>query len=159
MDSILTILQENALTTPEEIADRLQLEVSEVKRRIGELEEQGVILSYQAIIDDDKAGREQVSAAIEVRITPEREGGFDRIAARIAKFDEVKTCYLMSGGYDLLVIVEGPNLKHVATFVSEKLASINGVLSTATRFKLKTYKEQGTLFRFDSQPERLKVSP
>jgi DNA-binding Lrp family transcriptional regulator len=159
MDPILTILEENALASPETIADRVGLSVDEVRRRIKELEDERIILAYRAIIDDDKAGRDHVSAAIEVKITPEREGGFDRVASRIAKFDEVKTCYLMSGGYDLLVIVEGPDLKHVATFVSEKLASISGVLSTATRFKLKTYKEQGTLFGSESFEERLKVSP
>lgn len=159
MDPILNILEENAQASPEVIADRLAIPVEEARRRIQALEDDHVILAYKAIIDDDKAGRDHVSAAIEVKITPEREGGFDRVASRIAKFDEVKTCYLMSGGYDLLVIVEGPNLKHVAHFVSEKLASISGVLSTATRFKLKTYKEQGTLFGSETFEERLKVAP
>ncbi len=159
MDPILKILEENAQASPEVIADRLGISVDEALRRVKALEEDRVILAYKAIIDDDKAGRDHVSAAIEVKITPEREGGFDRVASRIAKFDEVKTCYLMSGGYDLLVIVEGPDLRHVANFVSEKLASINGVLSTATRFKLKTYKEQGTLFGSEAFEERLKVSP
>ncbi|MEO0454410.1 MAG: Lrp/AsnC family transcriptional regulator [Verrucomicrobiota bacterium] len=159
MDPILKILEENAQATPELIADRLNRSVDEVRRQIKQLEDDHVILAYTAIIDGDKAGQDLVSAAIEVKITPEREGGFNRVAARIAKFDEVKTCYLMSGGYDLLVIVEGPSLRDVASFVSEKLSSIDGVLSTATRFKLKTYKEQGTLFDSETVEGRLQITP
>ncbi len=98
-------------------------------------------------------------AVIEVKITPEREGGFNRVADRIAKFQEVKSCYLMSGSYDLLVEVEGPDLKHAAAFVSQKLSTIQGVLSTATHFVLKPYKEQGTLYAQESFEDRLKVSP
>jgi DNA-binding Lrp family transcriptional regulator len=94
-----------------------------------------------------------------VKITPEREGGFDRIAQRIAKYDEVRSCYLMSGGYDLLVIVEGEDLREVARFVSEKLATIQGVLSTGTHFMLKPYKEQGVLMHKERNEERLAVSP
>lgn len=96
---------------------------------------------------------------IEVRITPEREGGFDRIAARVARYPEVVSCQLMSGGYDLLIVVEGPDLKQVASFVSEKLSTIQGVISTATHFQLKTYKEAGVLFLEDEKSERLAVSP
>ena len=98
-------------------------------------------------------------AVIEVKITPERGGGFDRLAERIAKYREVRSCYLMSGGYDLLVVVEGSNLREVATFVSEKLATIQGVISTATHFMLKPYKEQGILMRQERNEERLAVAP
>jgi len=100
-----------------------------------------------------------VRAVIEVKITPERGGGFDRLAARIAKYDEVRSCYLMSGAYDLLVIVEGESLKEVAMFVSEKLATIQGVISTATHFMLKPYKEQGVMMKPERHEERLAVSP
>jgi DNA-binding Lrp family transcriptional regulator len=100
-----------------------------------------------------------VRAVIEVKITPERGGGFDRLAARIAKYDEVHSCYLMSGTYDLLVIVEGNTLREVATFVSEKLATIQGILSTATHFMLKPYKEQGVLMVPEKSEERLAVTP
>ncbi|MDR2463366.1 MAG: Lrp/AsnC family transcriptional regulator, partial [Verrucomicrobiales bacterium] len=131
----------------------------EVRRRVAQLETDKVIVGYKAIIDHDKADHKAVRALIEVKITPERDGGFNRLAARLAKYDEVKTCYLMSGGYDLLVIVEGGDLRQVATFVSEKLATISGVLSTATHFMLKAYKEQGTLFTQEQFEERLKVSP
>ena len=95
--------------------------------RIAKLESDGVILGYQAIVDPAKVGNGAVTAVIEVKITPERGGGFDRLAARIAKFDEVQSCYLMSGGYDLLVIVEGATLQDVATFIAEKLSTIKGV--------------------------------
>ena len=96
---------------------------------------------------------------IEVKLTPERDGGFDRLAARIAKFDQVLSCYLMSGSYDLLLVVEGEDLMEVARFVSEKLSTMEGVLSTATHFRLKTYKENGFAFGGDEDPERLPVAP
>jgi DNA-binding Lrp family transcriptional regulator len=159
MQEILAILEQDALATPEKIAQLLNLSVDEARRRVKQLEDEKVIVGYKAIIDDDKAGRQFVKALIEVKISPERDGGFNRLAARIAKYDEVKTCYLISGGYDLLVIVEGSDLRQVATFVSEKLATISGVLSTATHFMLKAYKEQGTLFTPEQVEERLKVSP
>ena len=159
MQDILDILEQDALATPEKISQMVKLPVDEVRRRIKQLEEEKIIVGYKTIIDDDKADRKMVKALIEVKITPERDGGFNRLAARIAKYDEVKTCYLMSGGYDLLVIVEGTDLKQVATFVSEKLATISGVLSTATHFMLKAYKEQGTLYKHEQFEERLKVSP
>lgn len=159
MDDILKILEENALVSPETIAQRLNRPVEEVRRSIKQLEEDKIILAYKAIVDDEKANRDFVRAVIEVKISPEREGGFDKVAARVAKFAEVKSCYLMSGAYDLLVLVEGPDLKSVAGFVSQKLSTIQGVLSTATHFMLKPYKEQGTLYAQESYEERLKVSP
>src|SRR6185295_3945891 len=118
-----------------------------------------IILGYRTILNEEKLGVDTVRAVIEVKITPEREGGFDRLAQRIAKYDEVKSCYLMSGAYDLLVIVEGDSLRKVATFVSEKLATVQGVISTATHFMLKPYKEQGILMAKEQNSERLAVSP
>ncbi|MEM9446168.1 MAG: Lrp/AsnC family transcriptional regulator [Verrucomicrobiota bacterium] len=159
MDKILKILEENALASPETIAEMLKRPVDQVRQEIKKLEEEDVILAYKAIVDDEKADRKLVLAVIEVRITPERGGGFNRLADRIAQFAEVKSCYLMSGSYDLLVFVEGPDLKQVASFVSAKLSTLEGVLSTATHFMLKTYKEQGTLFRRHSSEERLSISP
>lgn len=131
----------------------------EVRELIQKYENEKIILGYKTIIDSEKAERDLVRAMIEVKITPERGGGFDRIATRIAKHEEVKSCYLMSGAYDLLVMVEGSDLKHVARFVSEKLSTVGGVISTATHFILKPYKEQGTLFITDENSDRLKVSP
>ena len=100
-----------------------------------------------------------MTAVIEVKITPERGGGFDRLAQRIARFDEVESCYLMSGGYDLLVVVTGESLRQVASFVAERLSTVEGVLSTATHFRLKCYKENGTLLAREEEPNRLVVSP
>jgi DNA-binding Lrp family transcriptional regulator len=159
MHEILKILEENALASPDKIALQLGRPPEEVRAAIARMEQERIILAYKAIVDDEKAGRDHVRAVIEVKIAPEREGGFDRLAARIAKFAEVVDCHLMSGGFDLLVIVEGPDLKTVARFVAEKLSTLEGVLSTATHFMLKTYKEQGTLFAAETFEERLKVTP
>ena len=137
----------------------LDLSVEDVQRRIKEYEDDKVILGYKAVINDDKLDTDLVKAVIEVKIQPEREGGFDRIADRIAKFDEVTSLFLMSGGYDLLIFVEGRSLRQVAQFVSEKLATIQGVTSTATHFMLKTFKEQGVMMEMGEEAERLKVSP
>jgi len=159
MDPLLRLLEENALATHETLAAQLATTPADVKHRIKQLEHDRVILAYKAIVDDERAKRNVVRAVIEVRITPEREGGFDRIAHRIAQHREVQTCYLMSGGYDLLVFIEGTTLQEVAGFVSEKLSTLPGVLSTATHFNLKTYKVQGVLRDNVVNEERLKVSP
>jgi len=159
MDPLLRLLEENALATHETLAAQLATTPADVKHRIKQLEHDRVILAYKAIVDDERAKRNVVRAVIEVRITPEREGGFDRIAHRIAQHREVQTCYLMSGGYDLLVFIEGSTLQEVAGFVSEKLSTLPGVLSTATHFNLKTYKVQGVLRDNVVNEERLKVSP
>jgi DNA-binding Lrp family transcriptional regulator len=137
----------------------LNVTPAEVERRIKQYEDDKVILGYKAVINDDKVDTDLVKAVIEVKVQPEREGGFDRIAKRIAKFDEVTSLFLMSGGYDLLIFVEGHNLREVAQFVAEKLATLEGVSSTATHFMLKTYKEQGVLMEGGEEFERLKVSP
>lgn len=117
------------------------------------------ILGFRAVLNEDQLGRDLVRAVIEVRITPERGGGFDKLAERIAKYSEVRSCHLMSGGYDLLVEVEGATLREVASFVSEKLSTLQGVLSTATHFVLRAYKEQGVLMQRSDADERLPVSP
>jgi DNA-binding Lrp family transcriptional regulator len=159
MNALLDLLEENALASPETLAAQLNLTPEEVRRQIRKLEQDRVILAYKAIVDDVRAQRTQVKAVIEVRITPEREGGFDRLAHRIAKYREVQSCFLMSGGFDLLIFIEGNTLQEVAGFVSEKLSTLPGVLSTATHFNLKTYKIQGVLREAVAQEERLQVSP
>ncbi|MFQ3671407.1 MAG: Lrp/AsnC family transcriptional regulator [Verrucomicrobiia bacterium] len=159
MEPILEILTDNARTPTETIAQMLGQPVETVAARIRQLEEDKTILGYKALIDADKADAERVRAVIEVKITPERDGGFNRIANRIARYDEVHSCHLMSGSYDLLVVVDGKDLKDVAQFVSAKLSTIQGVLSTATHFMLKAYKEQGTVIGVEESSERLKVSP
>lgn len=159
MDELLTLLKKNALESPPNLARMLKTTVKKVKAKIAKYEKAGVIRGYQAIVNEDQLDLGCVYAAIEVKITPEREGGFNRIATRISKFPEVESLHLMSGGYDLLAFVKGRNLKEVAFFVSEKLATIDGVLSTATHFKLRTYKEQGVLMEVEKGHERLQVSP
>lgn len=159
MDQLLTLLQHDPLALRADLAAQLGTSVEDVERRIAAYEADGTIIGYQTIIDSEKAGDELVTAVIEVKITPEREGGFDRMAERVGKFREVRSCYLMSGGYDLLVFVEGKSLREVATFVSEKLSPLGGVISTATHFRLKAYKENGVLLMGGEKVERLAVSP
>lgn len=159
MDALLQILKEKGRATPAELARLTGQSEKEIEAALKKYEADRVILGYRAVLDPDKTGHGGVRAVIEVRITPERDGGFDRIAARVARYPEVVSCQLMSGGYDLLITVEGPDLKQVATFVAEKLSTIQGVVSTATHFQLKTYKEAGVLFLEDERAERLAVSP
>jgi len=159
MEELLKLLKSNAHTPVEDLARELNLGKNEVAKRIAAYEKEGVILGYQAIIDANKAGNGAVTAVIEVKITPERGGGFDRLASRIAKFEQVQSCYLMSGGYDLLVIVDGKTLQEVAGFVAEKLSTIKGVISTATHFRLKAYKENGALLVREAHSKRLAVAP
>lgn len=159
MDPLLKLIRDNAAWKSAELAAMLNEPESDVEARVKRYEAEHVILGYRAILNEEKLGLDSVRAVIEVKITPERGGGFDRLAERIAKYSEVQSCYLMSGGYDLLVIVQGNNLRDVASFVSEKLATIQGVISTATHFMLKPYKEQGVLMKVDTNEERLAVSP
>jgi DNA-binding Lrp family transcriptional regulator len=159
MDELLKLLRDDASLTPAQIAGRLNLAEAEVESKIKELETNGVILGYRTVINEEKLEVDIVRAVIEVKITPEREGGFDRLASRIARFNEVRSCYLMSGGFDLMVVVEGTDLKSVSSFVSEKLATLQGVISTVTHFMLKPYKEQGVLMGGEFSDEKLAVSP
>jgi len=159
MDPLLKLLHENAALKPAQLAAMLNTSEADVVAKIKAYETDEVILGYRTVLNEDKLGRDVVRAVIEVKITPERGGGFDRLAERIAKYSEVQSCYLMSGGYDLLVVVEGTNLRQVATFVSEKLATVQGVLSTATHFMLRPYKEQGVLMKREQNDERLAVTP
>ena len=159
MDPLLKLLHENAALKPAQLASMLDTTEPDVLARIKAYEDDQVILGYRAVLNEEKLERDIVRAVIEVKITPERGGGFDRLAERIAKYSEVQSCYLMSGGYDLMVIVEGRNLRDVASFVSQKLATIQGVLSTATHFLLRPYKEQGILMQREQNEERLAVTP
>ncbi|MCP5519293.1 MAG: Lrp/AsnC family transcriptional regulator [Verrucomicrobiales bacterium] len=159
MDALLKLLRDEARSSPSRLARLLGLTEDEVSTRIEAYEKDQVILAYRAVLNEEKLGVDTVRAIIEVRITPEREGGYDRIAERIARYAEVRSCYLMSGAYDLLVEVEGTGLREVAMFVSEKLATIQGVLSTATHFILKPYKEQGVTMKPERSEERLAVTP
>lgn len=159
MDALLKLLHDDATLKPAQLAAMLNLTENEVLSRIKQFEKDQAILGYRAVLNEEKLGIDLVRAVIEVKITPERGGGFDRLAERIAKYDEVVSCYLMSGTYDLLVIVEGASLRQVAQFVSEKLATLQGVLSTGTHFMLKPYKQQGVLMARETSEERLAVTP
>jgi DNA-binding Lrp family transcriptional regulator len=158
-DTLIALLRANARASLSDLAKELNSSEDTVAQAINALETEGAILGYQAIVDPAKLPSQKVVAVIEVKITPERGGGFDRLAQRISKFNEVQGCYLMSGGYDLMVIVQGSNLQEVAAFVSEKLSTIRGVISTATHFRLKAYKENDVVLVRDQAPQRLIVSP
>ena len=158
-DPLLKLLKSKARFSNAELAEALSLQVDAVSDQISQWEGDGTILGYQAVIDDEKAGEMGVAAFIEVKLTPERGGGFDRLAMRIARFDQVSSCYLASGGYDLMVVVDGQGLRDVAPFVSEKLSTLDGVLSTATHFRLKAYKENGFIFETEESEGRLPVTP
>ena len=155
----MKLLRENASYSSAQLAQLLDMEVSEVKTRIQALEDDRTILGYMALINDEKIPVDRVRAVIEVKLTPEREGGFNHLASRIARHREVTACYLMSGSYDLLAFVEGESLKDVASFVSEKLSTLQGVVSTSTHFMLKPYKEHGMLLASDESNQRLHVAP
>jgi DNA-binding Lrp family transcriptional regulator len=159
MDELLKLLRRNAMETPENLSRLLNMPQDEIRSRILDDEKKGVIRGYHAIVNEDALDLEVVHAVIEVKITPERDGGFDRVASRIARFPEVDSLFLMSGGYDLLVFVSGRRLKEVAAFVAAKLSTMEGVLSTATHFMLKPYKDHGILMEEKDTHERLKVSP
>ena len=159
MDALLKLLRENAALSTGDLAGMLELSEDEIREKIRQAQADGDILGYQAILSDEAKGGDGMQAVIEVKLTPERDGGFDRLAERISKYNEVKSCYLMSGGYDVLVIIDGNSLHEVASFVAEKLATIQGVTSTATHFLLKRYKENGVMLGGAEEVERLAVSP
>lgn len=159
MDELLKLLRQNALESPKNLARMLNTTEDAVKAKIAGYEQAGIIRGYQAIVNTDLMDMDLVRAVIEVKVTPEREGGFNRVAERVSKFPEVESVYLMSGTYDLLAVVAGRSLKDVAFFVSEKLATIEGIISTGTHFMLKTYKNNGVLMEAEKTDERLKVSP
>jgi DNA-binding Lrp family transcriptional regulator len=158
MDKILTLLEENAKLTNHQIAAMLGMKPAEVDEAIEKYEKEGVIKGYKALIDWDKAGREMITAFIEVKVTPQRDFGFEQMAERIMQFEEVDSVYLMSGGFDLAVTVEGATFKEVAMFVAERLSPLDNVLSTATHFVLRKYKDKGVVFGAEQPDERGKIS-
>lgn len=159
MEEILEILSRGAKTTPKQIAEMTGKKEEEIKKKIKEMEDSGIILKYKTIINWDKAGKELVYALIDVKVTPERGKGYDAIAERIIRFPEVKSVYLISGMYDLSVLVEGKSMKEVANFVAEKLAPLEQVTGTVTHFMLKKYKEDGEILYKEEENKRLAISP
>lgn len=158
MDEILEILEKDSRTTPDEIGGMTGKSPEEVKKALKAYEKNGTILKYTTIINKDKADS-RVHALIEVKVTPQRGAGYDTVAERIIHFPEVVTAYLLSGTYDILVVVEGRDLKEVSTFVAEKLATLDRVTGTVTHFLLKKYKEHGVIFHEKEKNKRLQVSP
>jgi len=154
MFELLELLEKDSRISVKEIAVRLGKSEDEIEKQIKKCEEDGVIAGYTTMINWDKTANEKVTALIEVKITPQLLEGFDKAAERIYKFPEVTGCYLMSGGFDLTVIIEGKTLKEVAMFVSRKLAPLEAVLSTSTHFVLKKYKDHGQIFNNKETDER-----
>ncbi|MBR1729410.1 MAG: Lrp/AsnC family transcriptional regulator [Selenomonadaceae bacterium] len=159
MKELLELLEKNSRITTAEIASILGESEYQVEQDIRRLEKDKIILSYPTIINWEKFGNETVTAMITINLTPQREVGFDAIAERIYRFDEVKTVYLMSGSFDLLVIIEGKSLKEIANFVATRLSTIEGVTQTRSHFMLKAYKRDGVIMDDEEQDRRLVVSP
>ena len=158
-EKILNVIEKNSRIEIKELAIILGCEEIDVANEIMKMEEEGVICGYHTLIDWEKTSIDKVSALIEVRVTPQRGQGFDNIAERIYKYPEVHAVYLISGGYDLLISLEGKSLKEISAFVSDKLSTLESVLSTATHFILKKYKDHGTAFATKKEDEREMITP
>ena len=151
---LLKLLENDARLTAEQLSVMLDTDKAEIEKQLRELEENGTILGYKAVIDWEKTKNEAVTAMIDVKLTPQRDRGFDRVAEKIYNYPEVKSVYLMSGAYDLSVLIEGKTMKEVAFFVSQKLSTIEAVNSTATHFILHKYKDKGVLYNAGEIDER-----
>ena len=160
MNPVLKLLIEGGSPTTAQMAQVLGMTEQEINSHLEQLKKEKIFLGWRPVLNLSKESAAAVRAVIEVKITPERGGGFNRLAERISRFDEVESCFLMSGSYDLLVFVAGESLQKVANFVSEKLSTLEGVISTATHFMLRSYKEQGILLDVETEENgRLKVAP
>ncbi len=156
---LLSVLEEDCRIPADQLAVMLGTGVEKVEKALAEMEQDGVILMYRPVVNWDKVQANRVEAMIEVRVTPQRDMGFDAIASRIYRFDEVRSVYLMSGSYDLLVLVEAATLKELAGFVSEKLSVLDTVTGTATSFVLKRYKQDGVIFEHSARDNRMVIMP
>ena len=150
---ILERLEQDCRISPENLALMLNKEEGEIKSMIESLERERFILGYKAVIDWDKTDKEYVTALIELKVVPQRDGGFDKIAEKIFNYEEVQTAYLMSGGFDIAVILEGRTMREVAYFVAEKIAVMDGIIATATHFVLRKYKEKGVIYSLDERAD------
>jgi DNA-binding Lrp family transcriptional regulator len=156
---ILDILAEDARTDPKEIAVMINEEEQTVRKEIEQMEKEGVILGYKTIINPDRAMKDKVACLVEVSVQPERGHGFDKVAERIYRFPEVHSLFLVSGGFDLLVVIEGKTMREIAEFVIDKLATLPNVRSTGSHFMLKKYKEMGTILVEHKKQERMPITP
>ena len=157
-EELLAVIEKNSRIDLKELAVILGVEEIDVVNDMAKLESEGIICGYHTMINWEKTSLEKVGALIEVKVTPQRGQGFDSMAERIYKYPEVDAVYLLSGGYDLLIIIEGKTIKEVASFVSDKLSTLDNVLSTATHFILKKYKEHGTIFKKEHADERERIT-
>ena len=158
-DELLAIIEKNSRMDLKDLAVILGVEEIDVVNELAALESEGIVCGYHTMINWEKTNIDKVTALIEVRVTPQRGQGFDSIAERIYKYPEVRSVYLISGGYDLMVILEGKTLREVSSFVSDKLSTLETVLSTATHFILKKYKDHGTAFTRTKEDEREMITP
>ena len=158
-EQILKTIEKNSRLSMKELAVLLGEEEIDVANEVAAMEAEGIICGYHTLINWEQTSLEKVNALIEVRVTPQRGQGFDNIAERIYKYPEVDAVYLISGGYDLLVSLEGKSLKEISSFVSDKLSTLDSVLSTATHFVLKKYKDHGTILSKKEEDEREKITP
>ncbi len=158
-EELLKVIEKNSRIDTKELAVILGVEEVEIVNELAALEAEGVICGYHTLVNWEKTSEEKVTALIEVRVTPQRGQGFDSIAERIYNYPEVRSVYLISGGYDLMVILEGKSLREVSAFVSDKLSTLETVLSTATHFILKKYKDHGTVISSKKQDEREMITP
>ncbi len=159
MNELISLLRQNARFSNEQLAEMLGTTADDIENQIQKLENDGIIKGYSVIIDENRADKDMVIANIELKVTPQRDYGFDELAKTIMMYDEVEAVSLMSGTYDLLVTVKGRNFKKIALFVAQRLATIEGVLSTATHFVLKTYKEKGIFIEDEEADERSMIAP
>lgn len=158
-DQILSVIEKNSRIDTRELAVRLGTTEDVIVSEMMKMEDEGIICGYHTMINWEKTTQDKVTALIEVRVTPQRGEGFDHIAERIYKYPEVKSVYLISGGFDLLITLEGKSLKEVSSFVSDKLSTLETVISTATHFILKKYKDHGTIMTKKYEDERMKITP
>lgn len=158
MDKLLSLIEDNAKLTDEQLAVMLGRTPEEVRKQIEQYEKEGIIKGYKALLNLEKADNDFITAFIEVKVTPQRDSGFEQVAKRIMQFEEVESVYLMSGGFDLAVMVRGKSFKEVAMFVAERLSPLDNVLSTATHFILRRYKDKGVIFGAEKPDERGKLS-
>ena len=154
MNQLIRLLEENSRLTNAQLAVMLGTTEEDVAQQISRYEAEGILIGYTAVVDQERLDKDYVEAYIELRVTPQRDHGFEEIATRVAAYDEVKDVYLMSGGYDLAVIVTGTNFKDIAMFVAKRLSTLDSVVSTATHFLLKRYKEHGVLIDHTELDER-----
>ena len=157
-DKILAILEKNARIDPKDLASLIGEQEADVRREIEAMEEEGIICGYHTMVNWDKTDNEKADAFIEVQVTPQRGVGFDQIAERIWQYPEVTSIFLISGNFDFAVFIQGKSMREVAMFVSEKLSTIDGVLSTSTQFILKRYKDHGTVIEAPKKDERIAIS-